>query len=218
MEYGIREHALLWGLLVKNSCEILGDAEGRKILGEAVYAYGHGRGKRMAETAESLGLKNDMTAFFLCGEWKGKEGENISESILKEKESGSVVHRCRWYDTWIEEGLQEYGPLYCAYVDQGICDGFDVGVGLTIEQSKGRGDETCRFCWSAPCDSQRLAELRSVYKDSLIKPFSFHCQDLLKAVREALQKQAPARAEQILQQTKTDFMQRTAPESAELFS
>ena len=216
-EYGIREHAVLAAFLVKAACEVLGEAEGKQILGRAIYNYGRGRGSRMAETAGKLGLQRDMTSFFLCGEWKGKEGENISESRLEDDASYSTVHTCAWYDTWKEEGLLAWGPLYCQYVDDGICDGFDGGFDLTIAKAKGRGDDICSFRWSAGADPQKLAELRNTYGTSLIRPFSFHCRDLLDAVRAQLEQECPQKKAEILDTARQAFAERFGEEYAEIF-
>ena len=55
MKIGIEEHALLYGLLVRNACAELGEEEGKAVMAEATKHYGRCRGKRMKESALRLG-------------------------------------------------------------------------------------------------------------------------------------------------------------------
>lgn len=209
MEIGIREHALFYGLLAKNVCLSLGKAKGKQIMHDITYAYGYHRGERMRNTALQNGDTPDMLAYFVYGEWKGKQGENISTMEYRNDCSISTVHKCAWIDTWQKYDLMDYGPLYCRDIDVAIKDGFNGGFDLTVEKSKGRGDDVCLFHWTQPADETKLLEIKKENKDRFIKPFSFHVQDLLEAAEKILAEKVPDKAEQILQRTKTDYEQET---------
>ena len=83
----IRHHALLYALICKHTIEHYGKEAGEDLIRKITEEYGRQRGKRMA----SHSLKKDMNKFFLNGEWKGKEGENISSLSFYDDRTESVV-------------------------------------------------------------------------------------------------------------------------------
>ena len=80
----IRHHAYLYAILCKTILEEAGEEEGEKLIHIFTQNYGIARGRRMKEHSPDGGM-ND---FFIAGEWKGKEGENLS-SLSYEKDAYS---------------------------------------------------------------------------------------------------------------------------------
>lgn len=215
MKIGIEEHALLYGLLVRNACSVLGEEAGRTVMAEATRHYGNSRGARMKKNALRLGYGEGPEGYLLSGEWQGEPGENRSVLTYSDDCVQSDVHVCKWCDTWKKYDLMSYGPLYCQYIDKAIAEGFDGSFALHVKGILSAGDARCEFIWDRPADEAYVADIRSSRKESLILPFSFHCRELLECTRSVLDGEVPLHAEAILHNTENDF-RALKPEAADI--
>ena len=205
MKIGIEHHAVLYALLVQAACSVLGEPEGRRHMAAVTRAYGIQRGKRMAANADRNGDLRDMDAFFIYGEWKGEEGENLSSLVCADSCTVSTVRKCAWYDAWIRHGLAGYGTLYCRYVDAALAEGFGGSFTLDVQQAIGKGDETCIFRWNRPYDADKVMARKQADHERYILPFSFHCRELLETAETYFCTHCPEQAEQILSRTKQEY-------------
>ncbi|MBR2769660.1 MAG: L-2-amino-thiazoline-4-carboxylic acid hydrolase [Solobacterium sp.] len=208
-EIGITEHAVLYAVLAKALFQHVGNTE--HLLKEITEAYGYRRGKRMRANAERLGLGNGISAYFRCGEWRGLPDENRSVLTQGEHRAESLVEVCGWYETWKKYGLLEYGTCYCRWIDRAIVRGFSEQVMLAIPESKGRGDENCRFVFTE-ADERETSETDADEPISMILPFSFHCQELYTTAEEILKERIPAQAELILTAAEQEYRKITGEE------
>lgn len=174
----IRHHAYLYAILCKNILEEAGEEEGEGIIRAFTRSYGIARGRRMKEHAAS----GDMSDFFIVGEWKGRQGENLSQLFYGEDRTVSEVSRCAWYDTWKRYDLLKEGSHYCRYIDKAICEGYGSDFSLDLKEAIGLGDARCIFIWNAIADQKKVEETKREY----ILPFDFHCEELLKHALAAL--------------------------------
>lgn len=183
MKYGIREHAVLYALLVRYTLETAGESAGKELTARFTEKYGELRGARMRSHTDAEGKPADITSFLIYGEWAGEPGENISSLSFPADETISEVTRCAWYDNWKKYDLLPYGPYYCRYIDQAICRGYSGEFSLDVRESFGGGDGRCIFCWSQKTNPERLADEKKKNGTRWIRPFSFHCRELLEAYR-----------------------------------
>lgn len=174
----IRHHAVLYALLCKHILAGTDMEEGEKLIEEITTAYGLKRGRRMAANSSV----RDMNAFFINGEWKGKEGENLSKLYYGENDTTSIVSKCAWYDSWVRYDLLDYGPYYCRYIDKAICEGFAGNFDLDVRQTIGQGEANCIFVWSAKADEEKVANTEKQH----ILSFDFHCKELYETAYEIL--------------------------------
>lgn len=186
----IRHHALLYALICKHTIEHYGKEAGEDLIRKITEEYGRQRGKRMA----SHSLKKGMNEFFLNGEWKGKEGENISSLSFYDDRTESVVSKCAWYDSWKEYGMEGYGSYYCRYIDKAICEGYGGNFDLELRSAIGLGDEECVFSWSGKGDPETVEKSQRKY----ILPFDFHCRELYECAERYL-------PEEVLEKIRNDF-------------
>lgn len=168
----IRHHAYLYAILCKAILEEAGEEKGEKLIHIFTQNYGIARGRRMKEHSPDGGM-ND---FFIAGEWKGKEGENLSSLSYEKDRTVSRVTKCAWYDTWKDYGLVKEGSHYCRYIDRAICEGYGSDFSLEVPEAIGLGSARCIFIWNAPADQKKVEETKREY----ILPFDFHCRELLK--------------------------------------
>ena len=214
MNIGIEEHALLYGLLVKNAVALLGEDNGRKIMLEATRHYGNSRGRRMRTNADKLGLGCSTDAYLLTGELPFQKGESVSQAAYETDRVCNTVTECKWCRTWKDYDLRDYGPLYCQVIDKAIAEGFDGSFTLSVDSILSAGDDACRFVFSEPVNEAALKQNRSHIGQSLLKSFTFHSQELLQCTKEILDQECPAQTEQILKNTENDF-RKLKPEAAD---
>ena len=180
----IEDHALIYALLCRN---VIGERkDGEKLIARITTSYGETRGRRMAKNALKENMALDLEAYFVFGEWKGKEAENISEIEYGEKETISKVSRCKWYDTWKKYDLEDYGRYYCKYIDRAICKGFDGDFDLVVEETLSENKKECLFRWNKSVNKERIAELKKYYKDRYIRSFDLHVKELLECAMMVL--------------------------------
>lgn len=200
MEYGIREHALYYALLAKAVLETDHLQNAETCLKHITEEYGRRRGARMRANAAALCPADDLSAFFLTGEWAGKPGENQSELLWLSHTTESRVHVCAWYDTWRQYGLLAYGTYYCRWIDPAIAEGFDGSFRLSVPQTKGAGDSVCRFVWNQPVSAPESER-------PFLLPFSFHIEELRHTAQEVLYRTVPEQAKDILKRTEDAFQE-----------
>lgn len=194
----IRHHALLYALIVRSVSEASDKEEAEETIRQITVRYGRKRGRRMADHSSD----KDLNGFFICGEWKGKQGENISSLTFGEDSVTSIVSKCAWYDTWKEYGMERYGSYYCRYIDQAICEGYDGGFSLKLDSAIGLGDRGCIFRWSSHADRKLIEDAEKRY----ILPFDFHCRELYECAYEVLKEKG-----------KEDLSERIRNEFCDLF-
>ncbi|MBR5755714.1 MAG: L-2-amino-thiazoline-4-carboxylic acid hydrolase [Erysipelotrichaceae bacterium] len=175
----IREHALLYAFICRSILDNHSKEEAEDLIKKITVSYGHKRGERMRSNSDT----GDLTDFFINGEWKGKEGENISSLRAEDGRTVSEVKKCAWYDTWKENGLLEYGTYYCRCIDRSICDGYGSSFSLDVRKTKGQGDDECLFVWDESYDQKRLEESERKH----ILDFDFHCKELLDTAMEIIE-------------------------------
>ena len=118
--------------------------EGRKVIAESVKKYGLERGKRIADLVKSLGKELTLENFFIYGDLD-------SRSILKYKPKivdGNIeiiIRDCVYCNACREWGKEEYGKIYCEYVDQAILEGYNPELILELPARMMLGDKKCHF-------------------------------------------------------------------------
>ena len=181
----IRQHALLYALICKRCFEEAPE-EAEDLVKKITVAYGSKRGQRMAELTGKEGHDLDLDSFFVHGEWKGKDNENLSEMSYEKDRTISRVSRCAWYETWKESDLLEYGSYYCRYIDKAICEGYDGDFSLDVKETLSHGDKECVFIWNRKADRQLIEKRRDEAKGEWIKDFDFHCKELYECAKDVL--------------------------------
>ena len=206
---GIPNHAVFYALLVKAVYEQMHEGEAEALIEAFTVFYGRIRGMRMRSNADRLQYGCGLSAWFLTSEWRGEENENISKLKRSRGEAVTSVEKCGWYLTWKKYGLLNYGTQYCRWIDRAIATGFAGSFTLSIPETKAKGDKICRFVYAEREDAEEPIDA----KESLVRPFSFHCRELLECAESVLSLNAPKQAALILNQAKREY-RRIFPEAA----
>lgn len=179
-DYGIRHHAVLYGLIVKYIFRY--DSDPEKTIRNFTQAYGIKRGQRMKKLALENDEPLDINTFLIHGEWTGEKEENSSSLSFDQDNTYSTVHKCAWYDYWKRYDLLSYGTYYCRYIDKALCKGFEGDFSLELQKAIGFGDEECEFRWNRRYDENYLRS----HPKKWILPFSFHCKELRETAYKVL--------------------------------
>ena len=117
---------------------------GREILADSIRKYGLERGKRTAELVKSLGKDLNLKNFFIYGDLD-------SRSILKYKPNivdGNVeiiIRDCVFCNGCKDWGKEEYGKIYCEYIDHAVLEGYNPDLILELPARMMLGDKKCHF-------------------------------------------------------------------------
>ena len=118
--------------------------DGREAIAKAVIKYGEERGRRIAELVKSLGKELNLKNFFIYSDLD-------SRSILKYKPKivdGNpelIIRDCVYCNACREWGKEEYGKIYCEYVDVAILKGYNPDLILELPARMMLGDKKCHF-------------------------------------------------------------------------
>jgi hypothetical protein len=173
----------------------------------------------MAKHAMELGLDRDMVAFSLCGEINF--GDTINQRSITQRlpmlETRST--RCSWNKAWEDEGVLEFGRLYCEEIDTAIAEGFNRDLDLSVKQTLSHGAPDCHFVYTGGRlgeeDERRLAELRETVGDRFLRTWSFHLADLYGALFDELRDSFAEAGAEAAAEALDEFEARFGSEAAE---
>ena len=230
-EFYIEDHAVIYGLLVKNAVETAGEA-GMDSSVKGTILYGKERGLRMAMRAVADGEELTPNNYLTYGEWSDprKLGKAELKSLTPEYRTDTLA--CGWCEAWKKHGLLEYGKVYCSWIDENLVKGFNPENELEITGTLSNGDPCCGFHWvgvtySDEEELKKRYEKKAALAPRVLKDFLYHSGHLLsamcrqyyvdlglikgeaiarKALREYGGKFGEAKLEALIQEAKQDFL------------
>ncbi len=117
---------------------------GREAMAKAVIRYGEERGRRIAKLVKSQGKELNIKNFFIYGDLD-------SRSILKYKPKivdGNpeiIIRDCVFCNACREWGKEEYGKIYCEFIDHAVLKGYNPNLILELPSRMMLGDKKCHF-------------------------------------------------------------------------
>ena len=115
---------------------------------EAVEKYGEERGKRIAKLVKSMGKEPDLKNFFIYGDFDSRANLTYSPNLV-EGNLEICITECpfdKGCKTW---GKEEYGKIYCEYIDKAILRGYNTNLILDVPANMTKGDEKCILRYTA---------------------------------------------------------------------
>jgi predicted hydrocarbon binding protein len=123
--------------------------EGGKALINAVQKFGEKRGRKRAEIVKSLGKENSLKNFFIYG-----DSDDMSELKLRLKlidgNPEIIVRDCAFCNGCKEWGKEEYGNIYCEYIDKSMLKGYNPHLKLEMRSFLTKGDKNCILEFYSP--------------------------------------------------------------------
>lgn len=131
--------------------ERLGE-EGLRIMGEAVREWGFERGKNIAERAQADGGENNLMNYLENYDMEREEDFGY-ENKYTENEIFQEFTGCVFAETWMAEGHERYGRIYCENIDPAIARGYNKNLACRHEKIM-YDDHKCTFCFYMEQENQ----------------------------------------------------------------
>lgn len=124
--------------------ERLGE-EGLEIMAQAVREFGQERGKDIARRARENGNENDLEHYL--GNYDMERSELFDyQDVYEDGAVHQVFNRCIFADTWMKEGRERYGRIYCENIDPSIAWGYNEML-MCVHDKMMYDDGECTFCF-----------------------------------------------------------------------
>ena len=129
-EAGVEKPVSIYGMMAKvfgHVTKAIVDtygARGENIIKEGVRTFGEERGRHIAERAASVGKPNTMENYLTHYDM-GRSDLFEYETIYHENEIEQTFTTCAFGGQWAEDGMHEYGILYCQMIDPEIAKGYN---------------------------------------------------------------------------------------------
>lgn len=98
--------------------------QGEEAVKEAVRRYGEKRGNGIAQRARTNGYPNTVE-HYLTHYDMGRSDLFEIETLYKENEIEQTFTHCPLGQQWADDGMHEYGILYCQMIDPAIAAGYN---------------------------------------------------------------------------------------------
>jgi hypothetical protein len=118
--------------------------KGREAIAKAVVNYGEERGRRIAEVVKSLGKELNIKNFFIYGDLDSSSIVKMKPKIV-DGNPEIVIRDCVFCNACREWDKEDYGKIYCEYVDEAILKGYNPELILEIPSRMTMGDKKCHF-------------------------------------------------------------------------
>ncbi|HHY76160.1 MAG TPA: L-2-amino-thiazoline-4-carboxylic acid hydrolase [Firmicutes bacterium] len=136
-----RRMALLYYHMADAIVKRLGEEEGKKLIREAIWAYGQACGRRVREEVDRQGLPADLENYSTIPDLPSK-GWLAEHRTMPDGEVRRVTTFCPLAAVWKELGAEELGRLYCL-VDVAKFDGYRPGLRAVHTKNVLDGDPYC---------------------------------------------------------------------------
>lgn len=200
----------------------IGPVKGELILRKAVRRYGEQRGRRMALRAQSDGKELTMLNYLIYGEWSLTASE-MTQRMEQNNHNNMrmLVERCPWQAAWMEEGLIEYGRLYCQEIDLALVRGFNPQLNLDVLKTQPNDRQPCELIFhGAPLTVSNSFTLMVGQKFNpgkrIILPWEYHVGHLYKAFSELLTAELGQTGREAAEAALVDFSTRFGVESTQI--
>jgi len=118
--------------------------KGREVLESAVKKYGQERGRRIADLVSSLGKELNLKNFFIYGDLDSRDVLKYKPKIV-DGNFELLIRNCVFANACRDWNLEEYGKIYCQYIDQAILRGYNPDLKLELPSRMMLGDKKCHF-------------------------------------------------------------------------
>ena len=136
--------ARFFAIIARRLEERLGD-EGRQIVADSVREFGIERGKDIARRAAAKGQTNDLLNYLSSYDMERSEDFGYSNDITKDAVRQEFTG-CVFAETWMAEGQEKYGRIYCENIDPAIAYGYNENLVCHHDKIM-YDDKKCTFCF-----------------------------------------------------------------------
>ena len=134
----------LFAHLSKEVVEKFG-AEGEQAIRDGVWNFGVERGRNIAERAKANGGEANVENY-LPNYDMGRSDDFTAQNTYGDNQVEQLFSQCGFADQWIQDGMEEYGKLYCDMIDPAIAHGYNEDLEC-IHDRRVYEDGVCSFCF-----------------------------------------------------------------------
>ena len=180
-EFTEKHHAFLAGTFYSLLMERFQE-RGEAAFVHCTQRYAEQRGARMAQRAIRDGRKLDFVTYREYGEWvntqsvKDEGCDNQGYVVSYAPDFDERVTQCPWAAQFKEMGLTKCGTLYCTYVDNSVCRGFNPNLVFDVPQSMHEHGSCIQILRGANFPEGAKFQKRPEY----LRTFDYHCGHLYK--------------------------------------
>ena len=136
--------ARMFAIVARRVEERLGE-EGRQIMVDAVKEFGFERGRDIARRAAARGQDNTLEHYLENYDMERSDNFGYDNTYTKD-----AVYQefsgCVFAETWMAEGQEKYGRIYCENIDPSIASGYNQDLEC-IHDKIMYDDHKCTFCF-----------------------------------------------------------------------
>jgi hypothetical protein len=157
-------------------------ARGKQAFIHAVQYYAGQRGRRMAQRAIADGSALDHPAFMQYNELVVTDDVVAADGDLVSLAPDYVLHitNCPWHDTFKALGRLEAGNVYCTYLDEALCRGFNPALDFRAEGNLNAGPYCVHKVMGTHYQDFPSLPAKEEYK----RDYSYHCSHLYWSMAE----------------------------------
>ncbi len=180
-EFTEKHHAFIAGMYYSLLIDRFGE-RGKAAFVHATQRYAEQRGSRMAQRAIRDGRTLDFATYREYGEWvntqtvKDEGCDNQGYVVSYSPDFDERVTKCPWATQFKEMGLSECGTLYCTYVDNSVCRGFNPDLVFDVPQSMHEHGSCIQILRGANFPEGIKFQKHAEY----LRTFDYHCGHIYK--------------------------------------
>ena len=181
MAFNEKVHAFLAAQYYVRLIERFGE-QGKQAFIHAVQYYAGQRGRRMAQRAIRDGKPLNHATYMQYGELIMSEAADTTRtecvSICPDYELH--IKRCLWHDQFREMGCLEAGEVYCTYIDEALCRGFNPALQFKVRANL----NSSPYCIHCVLNTNYETLPNDPPKTEYKRDFSYQCGHLYWSFRE----------------------------------
>lgn len=212
MGFNEKVHAYLAARFYVRLSEAFGQ-RGKAAFIHAIQYYAGQRGRRMAQRAIRDGKELSYATFMQYGELVTTPDVEPADGDLVSMSPDYELHitTCPWHQQFKEMGCLEAGDVYCTYLDEALCRGFNPSIVFQAPTNL----NTSAYCTHRVVGTYYDAFPDDPPKNEYKKDFSFHCGHMYWAFSQVTAAIFGAAGEAINAGVMTDFTQAYGQEMAD---
>jgi len=115
---------------------------GKDAIINAVNQFGIRRGKEIAELVKSKGKELTLQNFFIYNTFDSQETAKYKINIV-DGNVEVVIRSCIFCDGCKDWNKQEFGNIYCEYIDAAVLEGYNPDIQYELVSSLIHGEKRC---------------------------------------------------------------------------
>lgn len=119
--------------------------DGRAAIAAGVDTFGEERGRDIARRAAAAGKANTVENYLTSYDM-GRSELFVYEDVYGQGQVEQTFTQCPFADQWMQDGMEDYGIIYCEQIDPAIARGFNPELACVHDKHIFK-EQVCHFCF-----------------------------------------------------------------------